>query len=100
MITPTTPEEAIALSQSPEWAALSTIEKCRFQMDCDLCLFPVFSDLHKAMEEALGRPVWTHEFGLNREGLRRELMGDDSATPTMQQIIEMVPAEKRMVVVV
>ena len=96
---PTSPEEAISLNQSPEWAAASDLEKSRVQIDCQWCIFKNLSELHESMEDALGRPVWTHEFALNREGLRRELFGDEAATPTMQEIIEMVPEGKRLVVV-
>ena len=31
-----------------------------------------FSDFHKGVEELLGRPVWTHEFGLDLAGLRHD----------------------------
>lgn len=31
-----------------------------------------FSKIHKRLEELVGRPVWTHEFGLNWDGLIQE----------------------------
>lgn len=31
-----------------------------------------FRVFHEGIEELLGRPVWTHEFGINIEGLREE----------------------------
>lgn len=52
---------------------------------------------HEAVEKALGRPVWTHEFGLNWDGLKKELMGEAPA-PTMQEIIDLIPEEKRIIV--
>jgi len=30
-------------------------------------------DDHEAVEKALGRPVYTHEFGMNRQGLKDEI---------------------------
>ena len=32
-----------------------------------------FGKFHEAIEKALGRPVYTHEFGINAEGLKQEL---------------------------
>ena len=31
-----------------------------------------FSKFHEGIEALLGRPVWTHEFGVNYEGLKNE----------------------------
>jgi hypothetical protein len=42
--------------------------------------------------------VWTHEFGLNRDGLRAELAGKAKA-PTFAEILGMLPADKTVVVV-
>ena len=36
------------------------------------CLLVPFALFHKGIEELLGRPVWTHEFGTNIKGLREE----------------------------
>ncbi|MCF7905728.1 hypothetical protein K9L63_00865 [Candidatus Gracilibacteria bacterium] len=32
-----------------------------------------FGKFHEAIEKALGRPVYTHEFGINADGLKEEL---------------------------
>lgn len=48
-----------------------------------------FGDFHAAFEKLLGRPVWTHEFGLDHEGLKAEAEsrfkayrdGKDMSTP-------------------
>ena len=45
----------------------------------------------------IGRPIFTHEFGLNRKGLRDELFNGAEA-PTLEQIIEMIPEEKRVII--
>ena len=49
------------------------------------------------LKEALGRPVWTHEFGLNLNGLKAELVGEQPP-PSMQEIIELIPEHKRLIV--
>ena len=36
------------------------------------CLLVSFDKFHEALEYLLGRPVWTHEMGLNYEGLKDE----------------------------
>ena len=91
-----TKEEAIALGETKFWEKMTPREIATFQMYEDKLCMP-FDVFHKAIEEALGRPVWTHEFGLNREGLRKELTGDAPA-PSMEDILNLIPAEKRIVV--
>lgn len=55
-----------------------------------------FGDFQKAMQDALGRSVWTHEFA-EPQLLYDELMGDREP-PTFGDILELIPAEKRIVV--
>ncbi|HLE17638.1 MAG TPA: hypothetical protein VI728_05050 [Syntrophales bacterium] len=90
--------EAIKLMDTKFWETMTLKERAMFQMfEKRLCMpFDVF---HEAVEKTLGRPVLTHEFGLNWEGIQKELLGDTPA-PTMKDIINMIPAEKRMIVVV
>ena len=93
-----TKEQAIKFAESKiweteNWTARQIVEFQLFQKI--LCMpFDVF---HEAMEKALGRPVYTHEFGLNVEGLKKEFLGEKSP-PTLEEIIQMIPAEKRVVV--
>jgi hypothetical protein len=93
-----TKEEAIKLMDTRFWENMSLKERAMFQMfERRLCMpFDVF---HEAIEKTLGRPVWTHEFAMNYEGLKKELLGE-APTPTMEDIINMIPAEKRMIVAV
>ena len=37
-----------------------------------------FGKFHEAIEKALGRPVYTHEFGINADGLKEELVAKKS----------------------
>ena len=89
-------DEAVFLAESLFWESLSMRERAEFQMEQDrLCMpFPVF---HEAIEKTLNRPVYTHEFGLDREGLRRELMGEREA-PSFDQILALLPADKTTVI--
>ena len=92
-----TRDEAIALHDSKFWEAMSYEERAKFQLfERRLCMpFDVF---HEAIEKTLGRPVYTHEFGLNIDGLKKELLGE-TPPPTMEDIINMIPEEKRVLVV-
>ncbi len=92
---PFTREQAIALHDSRFWEYLTLEQRAHFQMaEPTLCMpFDVF---HEAVEKTLDRPVYTHEFGTNWEGLQAELYGDRPA-PTMQEILDLIPADKRVV---
>lgn len=63
---------AIALYNSGWWNDKSDRDIALFQMNVsELCVpFDVF---HGAMERTLKRPVFTHEFGINYNGLLEEL---------------------------
>lgn len=91
-----TREQAIALHDSGAWKQWSAAERALFQMQQD-CLCMPFDEFHKAVEATLGRPVWTHEFGLNRKGLTDELLGLADA-PSFEQIVALIPAEKLVLV--
>lgn len=92
-----TKEQAIELAESRFWEAMSFRERAEFQLHEPLLCMP-FGVFHEAVEKALGRPVWTHEFG-SMGNLKAELMGDRPA-PTMREIVDMIPAEKRVIVAV
>jgi hypothetical protein len=92
-----TQDEAIALYESGFWESMSYRDRAVFQMFEERLCMP-FGVFHEAIEKALGRPVFTHEFGLNREGLQRELMGEAPA-PTFAEVMNLIPAEKRLIVV-
>ena len=89
-------DAAIALFESKWWIGKSHREIAEFQMHTTelCCPFDVF---HGAMEKALGRSIWTHEFAMNFDGLRAELF-DGNTAPTFQDILELIPAHKRIVV--
>ncbi len=93
-----TKEQAIALFESKFWEPMSYVERATFQLfERKLCMpFGVF---HEAVEKALGRPVYTHEFGLNLDGLKKELMGENPA-PTIEQIINIIPVDKQLIIAI
>lgn len=89
-------EAALALYDSGWWQSKSPREIAEFQMQtAELCM--PFDKFHAAMGETLGRPVFTHEFGLDFGGLWSELMGEREA-PSMDAILSLIPAEKLVVV--
>jgi hypothetical protein len=55
-----------------------------------------FDVFHKAVEEALGRPVWTHEFAYS-DDLKKEFLGDKPA-PTFEEVVALVPRDKLIVI--
>ncbi|HTY25598.1 MAG TPA: hypothetical protein VMC85_20885 [Desulfomonilaceae bacterium] len=90
-------DAAIALFESGWWKTKTPKEIVDFQLFVDeLCM--EFSDFHGAVEKVLNRPIWTHEFAF-RDSLVDELLGDKPA-PTFQQILDLIPEEKRIIVVV
>lgn len=91
-----TKEQAIELANSNWWLNLSARDIVMFQLFEPLLCMP-FDVFHEAIEKALGRPVWTHEFGLNYEGLKKEFLGK-ADPPTMEEIINLIPKEKRIIV--
>jgi hypothetical protein len=89
-------DAAIALYESNWWADKEPREIAEFQMHhAELCM--PFDKFHEAMEKTLERPIFTHEFGLDFDGLLAELMGDRAA-PSFADVLALIPAEKLVVV--
>jgi len=88
-------DKAIELAESRWWELCTLQEIAEFQLFIKelACPFTVF---HQAVESALGRSVWTHEFGFNYEGIVQEYLGERDA-PSMQEIIDLIPPDKRIV---
>lgn len=91
-----TKEQAIKLCDSKWWEGLSHRRIAGFQLfERRLCV--PFSIFHEAIEKSLGRPVYTHEFGMALDSLKKEFLGQKKA-PTLQEIIELIPEEKRIII--
>lgn len=90
-----TKEEALKLVESKFWEKMDYKAIAKFQLfERKLCIpFPIF---HEALKKSLGRPVFTHELGLNYEGLKKEFLGEQSE-PTLEEIINLIPEEKRII---
>jgi hypothetical protein len=66
-------EKAIELANSEWWKkeGITHWDICKVQLFTrELCMD--FGDFHEAIEMCLGRPVFTHEFGTNIEGIVSE----------------------------
>jgi hypothetical protein len=87
---------AIELYRLEWWVGKSSKEVSIFQLTTNECCMP-FDEFHRLIEEALGRPVFTHEFGLNREGLYRELIIGETERPSFEDILALIPADKRII---
>jgi len=90
-----TKEQAIAIHDSKIWETWSDEEIVRGQLFQKRMYIP-FDRFHKAMKTVLKRPVFTHEFAL-RDSLVLEYLGKRE-TPMMQEIIDLIPAEKRVII--
>lgn len=86
-----TEEQAKILIKSRFWKRMTDREITIFQLlENRLCMpFGVF---HEAVEKALKRPVWTHEF-IDPAGLLLELFRI-SKRPNMQEIIGKLPCKR------
>lgn len=91
-----TKEQAIAFCENRLYEGMTARQIAEFQMEQDRLCMP-FDVFHKAITEALGRPVYTHEFALNRDGLRKELRGEKEP-PTLEEIINLIPEDKRILI--
>ncbi len=92
-----TEKQAIALAESEFWKDMTLEDRAKFQLFQERLCMP-FGVFHEAVEKLLGRGVWTHEFA-NQKALQQEYLGERKA-PSMQEIIEMIPADKRVIVLV
>ena len=65
-----TKEEAIKFNDDKQYESMSHIEIAKFQINQEILCMP-FSVFHKAVEKALDRVVFTHEFGF--ESIKSEI---------------------------
>jgi len=86
-----TKEQAIKIYESGIWKDMDFEQIVKFQLFQDRLCMP-FSNFHEAVENVLGRPVYTHEFA-DRDSLVAEYLKQKPA-PTFDEIIGIIPAEK------
>lgn len=92
-------DSAMELVASKWWEGKSDREIVEFQLFTDRFVCESFGQFHKAVENVLGRPVWTHEFALDYEGICQEFLGE-KAPPTFEEILNLIPENKRVLVVI
>lgn len=89
-----TKEEAIKLAESNFWENMTPEEITEFQLFQDALCMP-FDVFKTATIKVFGRPICTHEFAYI-DSLRKEFLGEKSA-PTFEEIINLIPVEKRII---
>lgn len=90
-----TEKEAIALAKTGWWKKKDSYSIALFQLQQrKLCMN--ISDFHKAVGEALNRPVYNHELAKS-DLLLQELLGEREA-PSFNDILCMIPEDKLMIV--
>lgn len=90
-----TKEEAIKLHDSKSWETWTPEQVVRFQLFQKKLCIP-FDKFHEAIEKVLNRPVWTHEFAF-RDEIVKEYLGEKE-TPSFDDIINLIPEEKRLII--
>lgn len=90
-------DAAIALSETGWWKSKSYREIAEFCMATEELCCP-FGVLHESIEKAIGRPVFTHEFGVNFDGLWNELF-NGAEPPSFESVMDLIPADKRIIAV-
>jgi hypothetical protein len=91
-----TKDEAVAFAESNSYEGMSYRQIAEFQIN-QKCLCMPFSKFHEAVEKTLDRSVFTHEFGMNYDGIKAEIM-DGKEAPSFEDIIGLIPKEKLIVV--
>ncbi len=92
-----TPNEAKAMAASEWWVGLPARNVALFQLHQRLLCMPV-AGFQRALSEALGRPVFTHELAC-RDLLVQELFGEGPA-PTFDEIIALIPPDKLIIAII
>jgi hypothetical protein len=88
--------QAEALADTKWWEGKTHREIAEFQFQTQelVCPFNVF---HEALEKSLDRPVFTHELGLNFNGLWNELF-NGKEPPTFLEVLDLIPKDKRVII--
>jgi len=89
-----TKEQAIRFYENKFYEGMSHTDIFKFQLWQEKLCMP-WGVFHEAAEKALNRPVFTHEFAYP-DNLKKEFLGEKDA-PTFDEIIELIPAEKRII---
>lgn len=89
-------KQAIEFAKSGVWKEWDDEQIVKFQIFQDrLCID--FDRYHRALCLVLERPVYSHELA-RMSNLRSEYLGIRKA-PTINEIIEMIPEDKRQIII-
>lgn len=86
-------EQITEFHNSGVWKTWTNEQICRLQLYQEKLCFPL-DVVYKAYASEFGRPVFTHELG--SEALIAEYEGR-KPTPTLEEIISLIPKEKRII---
>lgn len=89
---------AVALYDSGWWFNRPHLELAMFQMFTEELSMP-FAVFQCALEKAIKRPVWTHELGLNWDGLATELL-NGRPCPAMTDITDLLPEDGKAILAI
>lgn len=90
-----TKEEAIKFAESGIWKDWQPEQIVGLQLYQRMVCVD-WGEFHKATEQVLGRPVWTHEFGLSLDQLKAEFEGK-RPPPTFDEIMNLIPEDKKVI---
>lgn len=89
-------ETAVAIHDSGAWRKLGIVERAKLQLQQPRLCMP-FSEFHKAVEQSIGRPVWTHEF-IEPKSLLAEIEPCNKRA-TLADVLGKLPTDKTVVCV-
>ena len=88
--------QAQEIYRSELWTEWSLEYIAKFQLYQNRLCLP-FGKFHEAIEHELGRSVWTHEFASSNIGNLQDEYEGKKTKPTFEEIVELIPEEKRIV---
>lgn len=92
-----TKEQAIRIYESGLWKDWTNRQIVEFQLFQDKLAIP-FGVFAKAVNNCLGRLVYTHEFSeSNKEALIAEFLGDKQA-PSLDDVLALLPKEELIII--
>ena len=91
-----TKEQAKRFYDSKVWESWTDRQIVEFQLFQKKLALP-FSRFHEAVEKVLKRSIYTCEFAFG-DLLKQEFLGDKEP-PTLQEIMELIPKDKRIIIV-
>ena len=91
-----TKEQAINLYKSKVYENWTDEQVVRLQLfQKKLCVD--FNRFHIALNNVLGRPVYTHDLCLNYDDIVSEYLGT-TPPPTLDEILNLIPKEKQFII--